>query len=112
MQLNLIPQIVLILCLTDHALESTKSRYFSIYLKSQKICQIFFLMECLYWSFYLSRSLCDFFQMGWVMSNKAKAITKKSMNIKSYAAFLEQLKQRVREAQINTAVSGILVNLL
>ena len=39
------------------------------------------------------------------MSTKTKAMTKKSMNIKSYAAFLEQLKKRVRDAQIKAAVA-------
>lgn len=39
------------------------------------------------------------------MSTKTKTMTKKSMNIKNYAAFLEQLKKRVREAQIKAAVS-------
>ena len=39
------------------------------------------------------------------MSAKAKTMTKKSMNIKSYAAFLEQLKKRVREAQLKATVS-------
>lgn len=35
----------------------------------------------------------------------AKTITKKSLNVKSYAAFLEQLKERVRQAQLKAAVS-------
>jgi predicted nuclease of restriction endonuclease-like (RecB) superfamily len=39
------------------------------------------------------------------MSARAKAITKKSMDIKNYAMFLEQLKKRVRDAQIKAAVS-------
>jgi predicted nuclease of restriction endonuclease-like (RecB) superfamily len=39
------------------------------------------------------------------MNRKAKSITKKFMNIKNYATFLEQLKKRVREAQIKAAVS-------
>lgn len=39
------------------------------------------------------------------MSAKAKTMTKKSINIKSYAAFLEQLKKRVREAQLKASVS-------
>lgn len=39
------------------------------------------------------------------MSAKAKAIVKKTFNIKSYASFLEQLKERVQQSQIKAAVS-------
>ncbi len=39
------------------------------------------------------------------MSIKGKVMTKKAINIKSYATFLEQLKKRVREAQVKAAVS-------
>lgn len=39
------------------------------------------------------------------MSAKTKAAIKKAFNIKSYASFLEQLKERVRQAQVKAAVS-------
>ena len=39
------------------------------------------------------------------MSTKTKVMKKKSLNIKSYSTFLEQLKKRVSQAQIKAAVA-------
>ncbi len=39
------------------------------------------------------------------MSTKTNSLTNKSMQIKRYAAFLEQLKRPVQEAQIKAAIS-------
>ena len=36
---------------------------------------------------------------------KTKAVAKKAFNIKKYASFLEQLKERVRQAQVKAAVA-------